>query len=138
MSHFFFIFLPRRKIVYLTFCILGISALSPWTFFTTPSSYWMYKFRDVNATDDDVDPHDKTELQKTFLSYLSLVATTTSTACLILNAFLCQRSVTQDAFRSVNEDKNQSSDSQYHRSQMQFDLPSRMIASTNFQTDCDN
>ncbi|CAG0920007.1 unnamed protein product [Notodromas monacha] len=80
----------KNKIVYLTFCILGICALSPWVFFTTPSSYWMYKFRDANATADD-DPHTKTEMQKSFLSYLSLVATITVTMSLVVNAVLCHR-----------------------------------------------
>jgi hypothetical protein len=83
---------PKDKynLVYIMFCLLGVGALAPWVFFNTPSSYWMYKFRDIKAT-DPFDPKIKTDLQKSFLSYLSLVATLSATLFLFVNVLFCQK-----------------------------------------------
>ena len=40
----------RYHAVYLVFYLLGMATLLPWNFFISVSSFWDYKFRDVNST----------------------------------------------------------------------------------------
>lgn len=82
----------RLNIVYSIFYLLGLGTLLPWNFFITAQGYWMYKFRDmtiVNGT--NVTSTQRSELQVTFNSYLSVAAMVPSTIFLILNTILSRR-----------------------------------------------
>ncbi|XP_021967953.1 equilibrative nucleoside transporter 3 [Folsomia candida] len=93
--------------VYAIFYFLGITTLLPWNFFINADKYWMYKFRDVNATRNGTDVfspdwdsseaivqldlhplHGKTPFQASFTSYLAIASNVPSTICFLLNAVI--------------------------------------------------
>lgn len=63
----------RCNMVFLTFILFGLTGVLPWTFFATATEYWMYKLRDVNST-EPFDPRNKSDLQASFTSYLTLAS----------------------------------------------------------------
>lgn len=88
----------RYSLAYIIFYFLGMTTLLPWNFFITADDYWMYKFRDVNATEpttmflnSSVGIAGRTPLQKSFTAYLSVASTVPSTVFLILNSVLSHK-----------------------------------------------
>ncbi|KAG8323372.1 epsin [Homalodisca vitripennis] len=71
--------------VYITFYLLGTTVLLPWFFFITAEEYWMYKFRKLpgNLT-SIIGTEEKTDLQASFNSYISIASTVPSTIFLII------------------------------------------------------
>ncbi|KAG1663725.1 Equilibrative nucleoside transporter 3 [Nymphon striatum] len=78
----------RYHFVQISMVILGTCTLLPWNFFINANNYWMYKFRKVGTK---IDYSNKTELQATFESYLSVTATVSLTTFLIISIFLSNR-----------------------------------------------
>ncbi|KAJ1527212.1 hypothetical protein ONE63_008739 [Megalurothrips usitatus] len=90
----------RYSIAYIIFYFLGMTTLLPWNFFITADDYWMYKFRDVNASHPNVttmmfhaaaNGTSRTPLQKSFTAYLSVASTVPSTLFLILNSAVAHK-----------------------------------------------
>ncbi|KAK3915159.1 Equilibrative nucleoside transporter 3 [Frankliniella fusca] len=87
----------RYSIAYIIFYFLGMTTLIPWNFFITADDYWMYKFRDVNASHpasvfgNSSEGMSRTPLQKSFTAYLSVASTVPSTLFLIANSALSHR-----------------------------------------------
>jgi len=54
--------LNKANVVYVCFLMLGLGTLLPWNFFITAESYWQYKFRNPNPSNDTI-PMGKTDLQ---------------------------------------------------------------------------
>ncbi|XP_076313844.1 equilibrative nucleoside transporter 3-like isoform X1 [Tachypleus tridentatus] len=79
----------RCKIVLLAFTLLGFTTLFPWNFFITANDYWMYKFR--NVSENILDPYEKTELQASFSSYLSIASNIPTLIMLSVNTVLVNR-----------------------------------------------
>ncbi|XP_022254302.1 equilibrative nucleoside transporter 3-like [Limulus polyphemus] len=79
----------RCKIVLLTFTLLGFTTLFPWNFFITANDYWIYKFR--NVSEKVLDPCEKTELQASFASYLSIASNIPTLIMLSVNTALVNR-----------------------------------------------
>lgn len=77
----------------LAFLLIGVATLMPWNIFITATDYWMFKFRDVNATHIDIPHPNKTELQTFFNSYLSISSNVPFLIMLLLNSFLVQKYV---------------------------------------------
>lgn len=101
------------------FYLLGINTLIPWSFFITADDvssvtfffscsqntvacitsffqYWMYKFREIhdnstNLTHTYAKLEQKTDLQASFTSYLSVASALPNTLFLIINAFISKR-----------------------------------------------
>uniref|UniRef100_A0A1B6FGA8 Major facilitator superfamily (MFS) profile domain-containing protein n=1 Tax=Cuerna arida TaxID=1464854 RepID=A0A1B6FGA8_9HEMI len=75
----------RFNAVYITFYLLGTTVLLPWFFFITAEEYWMYKFRKLpeNLT-SIIGIEEKTDLQASFNSYISIASTVPSTIFLII------------------------------------------------------
>ncbi|XP_024946180.1 equilibrative nucleoside transporter 3 isoform X2 [Cephus cinctus] len=91
---------PRDKyhIAYIIFYLLGINTLIPWSFFVTANDYWMYKFREIH--ENNTGRHNythtenletKTDLQASFISYLSVSSALPNTLFLILNTFISKK-----------------------------------------------
>ena len=79
----------------IAFGLIGIATLMPWSIFVTATDYWMYKFRDVNASHTGVPHPNKTEMQTFFVSYLSIASNVPFLVMLIINSLFAQRLVTQ-------------------------------------------
>lgn len=79
----------RYSAVYLIFYLLGLATLLPWNFFITAQEYWMYRFRDLNST--SYNASDRTPLQTSFTSSVSVAAMVPNTICLMLNTILSKR-----------------------------------------------
>merc|ERR1712038_52160 len=62
-------------------CWIGIGCLMPWNFFINATDYWMFKFRDVNATSVGY-----SSLQLKWNSYLSISNMIPNLMALFLNA----------------------------------------------------
>lgn len=91
---------PRDKynLAYIVFYLLGINTLIPWSFFITADDYWMYKFREIheNSTEGTnytrlENVQERTDLQASFTSYLSVASALPNTLFLIVNAFISKR-----------------------------------------------
>ncbi|XP_033225226.1 equilibrative nucleoside transporter 1 [Belonocnema kinseyi] len=87
----------RFQFAYLVFYLLGVTTLIPWCFFMTADEYWMYKFREIR---NDSGNHNytladqlgnKTDLQASFMSYLSVCGAIPNTLFLIINAFISDK-----------------------------------------------
>lgn len=63
----------------------------PWSIFVTATDYWMYKFRDVNASHTGVPHTNKTEMQTFFISYMSIASNVPFLLMLIMNSLLAKR-----------------------------------------------
>ena len=85
--------LHRKRRVQIAFGLIGIATLMPWSIFVTATDYWMYKFRDVNASHSGIPHPNKTEMQTFFVSYLSIASNVPFLVMLILNSFFAQRHV---------------------------------------------
>ena len=85
---------PKDKynIVFFIFYLLGMTTLLPWNFFITANDYWMYKFRDTNSQLNrfSLSPN-RTPLQTSFTSYLSVASNVPCVIFLILNTALNKR-----------------------------------------------
>ncbi|XP_050450568.1 equilibrative nucleoside transporter 1 [Cataglyphis hispanica] len=86
----------KYNFAYIVFYLLGINTLIPWSFFITADDYWMYKFREIhngtNLTHTYAELFEqKTDLQASFTSYLSVASALPSTLFLIINAFISKR-----------------------------------------------
>ncbi|XP_072756541.1 equilibrative nucleoside transporter 1 [Anoplolepis gracilipes] len=86
----------KYNFAYIVFYLLGINTLIPWSFFITADDYWMYKFREIhnvtNLTHTYAELYEqKTDLQASFTSYLSVASALPSTLFLIINAFISKR-----------------------------------------------
>lgn len=76
---------------YLSFYLLGMVSLTPWSFYVTAHDYWMYKFRDVNSNLSTSLQNKETKLQVEFTSYLNVAACVPTVLFLIINIYLIQR-----------------------------------------------
>lgn len=83
----------RKRRVQIAFGLIGIATLMPWSIFVTATDYWMFKFRDVNASHTGVPLHNKTEMQTFFISYMSIASNVPFLLMLMLNPLLAKRSV---------------------------------------------
>jgi equilibrative nucleoside transporter 1/2/3 len=83
----------KKRRVQISFGLIGIASLMPWSIFVTATDYWMYKFRDVNASHTGLHPN-KTEMQTFFFSYLSIASNVPFLMMLIINSVVAQKSVT--------------------------------------------
>lgn len=110
----------RYNLAYIVFYLLGINTLIPWSFFMTADDvsenfftslkiiwnivsyltfffqYWMYKFREINNSTNFTTTHvenlaQKTDLQASFTSYLSVASALPNTLFLIVNTFISNR-----------------------------------------------
>ena len=59
----------------------------------TATDYWMYKFRDVNASHSGALHPNKTEMQTFFISYMSIASNVPFLIMLIINSVVAQKSV---------------------------------------------
>ena len=74
---------------YIVFCLMGMSTMLPWNFFTALTIFWNYKFREVsykNVTVNSQGEPEQTDLQKQFTSYLSIASNIPNAIFVILNA----------------------------------------------------
>ncbi|RZB89884.1 Nucleoside tran domain containing protein [Asbolus verrucosus] len=60
----------RFYIIYILFFFLGLVHFLPWSFFTTATEYWMFKFR--NTTINETDSEFRTDLQASFSASLKV------------------------------------------------------------------
>ena len=77
------------NMVYIVFCLMGMSTMLPWNFFTALTLFWNYKFRDVsykNLTNNHQTEPEQTDLQKQFTSYLSIASNIPNAIFVIFNA----------------------------------------------------
>ena len=77
------------NMVYFVFCLMGMSTMLPWNFFTAITIFWNYKFRDVsykNITANSQMDSEQTDLQKQFTSYLSIASNIPNAIFVIMNA----------------------------------------------------
>ena len=77
------------NMVYIVFCLMGMSTMLPWNFFTAITIFWNYKFRDVSHKNITANPQfeiEQTDLQKQFTSYLSIASNIPNAIFVILNA----------------------------------------------------
>ncbi|XP_011253886.2 equilibrative nucleoside transporter 1 isoform X2 [Camponotus floridanus] len=86
----------KYNFAYIVFYLLGINTLIPWSFFITADDYWMYKFREIHNVTNITHTYaelfeEKTDLQASFTSYLSIASALPSTLFLIINAFISKR-----------------------------------------------
>ncbi|EFN81093.1 equilibrative nucleoside transporter 3 isoform X2 [Harpegnathos saltator] len=86
----------KYNLAYIVFYLLGVNTLIPWSFFITADDYWMYKFREINNSTNLTTTHvenlaQKTDLQASFTSYLSVASALPNTLFLIVNAFISNR-----------------------------------------------
>ncbi|XP_011865031.1 PREDICTED: equilibrative nucleoside transporter 1 isoform X2 [Vollenhovia emeryi] len=88
----------KYNLAYVVFYLLGINTLIPWSFFITADDYWMYKFREIHGNSTTNLTHtyaelleEKTDLQASFTSYLSVASALPNTLFLIINAFISKR-----------------------------------------------
>ncbi|XP_077276238.1 equilibrative nucleoside transporter 1 isoform X2 [Temnothorax americanus] len=87
----------KYNIAYIVFYLLGINTLIPWSFFITADDYWMYKFREIHNNSTNLTHtyaellEQKTDLQASFTSYLSVASALPNTLFLIINAFISKR-----------------------------------------------
>lgn len=86
----------KYNFAYIVFYLLGINTLIPWSFFITADDYWMYKFREIHNVTNLTHTYaelleQKTDLQASFTSYLSVASALPSTLFLIINAFISKR-----------------------------------------------
>lgn len=84
------------QFTYVVFYLLGMTTLIPWCFFMTADEYWMYKFREIrNDSNHNYSIEDqlgkKSELQASFISYLSVSSSIPNTLFLIINAFISNK-----------------------------------------------
>ncbi|XP_012217468.1 equilibrative nucleoside transporter 1 isoform X2 [Linepithema humile] len=87
----------KYNLAYIVFYLLGINTLIPWSFFITADDYWMYKFREIHSNLTNLTYthaellEQKTDLQASFTSYLSVASALPNTLFLIINAFISKR-----------------------------------------------
>ncbi|KYN12744.1 PREDICTED: equilibrative nucleoside transporter 1 [Trachymyrmex cornetzi] len=87
----------KYNLAYIVFYLLGINTLIPWSFFITADDYWMYKFREIHNNSTNLTHtyaellEQKTDLQASFTSYLSVASALPNTLFLILNAFISKK-----------------------------------------------
>ncbi|KYN08115.1 PREDICTED: equilibrative nucleoside transporter 1 [Cyphomyrmex costatus] len=87
----------KYNLAYIVFYLLGINTLIPWSFFITADDYWMYKFREIHNNSTNLSHtyaellEQKTDLQASFTSYLSVASALPNTLFLILNAFISKK-----------------------------------------------
>lgn len=87
----------KYNLAYIVFYLLGINTIIPWSFFMTAEDYWMYKFREIHDNSTNLTHtyaellEQKTDLQASFTSYLSVASALPNTLFLILNAFISRR-----------------------------------------------
>ncbi|KAL6268741.1 hypothetical protein P5V15_001867 [Pogonomyrmex californicus] len=87
----------KYNLAYIVFYLLGINTLIPWSFFITADDYWMYKFREIHNNSTNLTHtyaellEQKTDLQASFTSYLSVASALPNTLFLIINAFISKR-----------------------------------------------
>lgn len=88
----------KYNLAYMVFYLLGINTLIPWSFFITADDYWMYKFREIHSNQTNLTYlthaellEQKTDLQASFTSYLSVASALPNTLFLIINAFISKR-----------------------------------------------
>ncbi|XP_032665983.1 equilibrative nucleoside transporter 3 isoform X1 [Odontomachus brunneus] len=86
----------KYNLAYIVFYLLGVNTLIPWSFFMTADDYWMYKFREINNSTNFTTTHvenlaQKTDLQASFTSYLSVASALPNTLFLIVNTFISNR-----------------------------------------------
>ncbi|XP_058801532.1 equilibrative nucleoside transporter 2 [Phymastichus coffea] len=88
----------RYNLAYIVFYLLGINALIPWSFFITADDYWMYKFRPIKSNESHSlsfshfeNAENRTDLQASFTSYVSISSAIPNTGFLIINTFISKR-----------------------------------------------
>ncbi|EZA57319.1 equilibrative nucleoside transporter 1 isoform X2 [Ooceraea biroi] len=87
----------KYNLAYIIFYLLGMNTLIPWSFFMTADDYWMYKFREVHNNSTNLTHtyaellEQKTDLQASFTSYLSVASALPNTLFLIINTFISKR-----------------------------------------------
>lgn len=87
----------KYNLAYIVFYLLGINTLIPWSFFITADDYWMYKFREIHDNSTNLTHtyaellEQKTDLQASFTSYLSVASALPNTLFLIINTFISKK-----------------------------------------------
>ena len=89
--------IDHYNLIYIVFCLMGMSTMLPWNFFIALSNFWNYRFREVPSFSNGSNVHNngevtntslvsETDLQKQFTSYLSIASNIPNAIFVIMNA----------------------------------------------------